>query len=128
VELDHVSYQVRDYRRTRDFYSGLLGMTVERDTGNQCELHFGNSMIIARNHAGATGRALAPRVDHVAYRIADWNTDRVKAELERRRLQPRLDTGIPVAPPHFASFHVSDPDGFDLQISGTTRPGDSLYK
>ena len=36
--------------------------------------------------------------------------DKVKAELDRRGLSPRVDTEN--------SFHVKDPDGFDLQISG----------
>ena len=34
----------------------------------------------------------------------------MKAELDRRGLNPRVDTEN--------SFHVKDPDGFDLQISG----------
>jgi len=34
----------------------------------------------------------------------------VEAELKRRGLTPRPDTED--------SFHVKDPDGFDLQISG----------
>jgi hypothetical protein len=49
----------------------------------------------------------------------------VKAELERRKLKARLDTN---GGPNYVSFHVQDPDGFDLQISGTAGPGDSQYK
>jgi hypothetical protein len=49
----------------------------------------------------------------------------VKAELERRGLKPRLDTG---ALPTKGSFHVADPDGYDLQIEGTLKAGDSLLK
>jgi catechol 2,3-dioxygenase-like lactoylglutathione lyase family enzyme len=126
IALDHISYQVVDYKKTRDFYTDLIGMTVSDDNGNnQCQLHFGESMVIARNRPAAARQS---RVDHIAYRIDDWNTDRVKAELDRRQLKPRLDTGGPAGPPNFASFHVSDPDGFDLQISGVVKPGDSLYK
>jgi len=127
VALDHISYQVANYKRTRDFYADLMGMTVSDDNGtNQCQLHFGDSMIIARNRpAGVSGA----RVDHVDYRIRDWNTDKVKAELEKRNLKPRLDTGgNTTGLSDFASFHVQDPDGFDLQISGVVQPGDSLYK
>jgi catechol 2,3-dioxygenase-like lactoylglutathione lyase family enzyme len=123
LSLDHISYQVANYKRTRDFYADLLGMQVLNDNRtNQCELHFGESMIIARNRPPA---ATTSRVDHIAYRIDDWNTDRVKAELEHRALKPRLDTGG--TSPNYASFHVQDPDGFDLQISGTAKPGDSAY-
>ena len=28
----------------------------------------------------------------------------------------------------YASFHVPDPDGYDVQISGDLKPGDSLYE
>lgn len=131
LSLDHISYQVADYRVTRDFYADLMGMTVSEDNGrSQCLLGFGDSLLIARNHRQRRGETEPPdpkpRVDHFAFTIADWDTDRVKAELERRGLTPRLDTGA--SDPHYVSFHVKDPDGFDLQISGTAKPGDSLYK
>jgi len=126
VALDHVSYQVRDYKRTRDFYVDLMGMTVAQDNGkNQCELHFGESILLPRNRAAQSGQA---RVDHIAYRIANWDTDKVRAELDRRGMKPRLDTGRPDFPADYASFHVTDPDGFDLQISGVVGPGDSQYR
>jgi hypothetical protein len=51
-----------------------------------------------------------PLIDHIAYTIEGWDKEKVKAELERRGLNPRPDTED--------SFHVKDPDGFDLQISG----------
>ena len=53
VDLDHISYQVTDYRVTRDFYADLMGMDVKNDNGKtQCELYFGNSMLLARNREG----------------------------------------------------------------------------
>lgn len=131
LSLDHISYQVADYRRTRDFYSDLMGMTVSGDDGkSQCLLQFGESLLIARNHRE---RASEPppaerkaRVDHIAYKIEGWDTATVKAELERRGLTPRLDKGGDT--PNYVSFHVEDPDGFDLQISGIAKPGDSEYE
>lgn len=65
-------------------------------------------------------------IDHVAFKIDNWNTDRVKAELERRGLAPRPDTGG--GNNGYASFHVKDPDGWDLQISGDPKPGGPLHK
>jgi catechol 2,3-dioxygenase-like lactoylglutathione lyase family enzyme len=128
--VDHISYQVSDYKRTRDFYVDLLGMTVSRENANfsSCELTFGDSMLVVRNRPAQPEQSSTPRVDHFSFRVEDWETDRVKAELERRGFKPRLDTGGPTGPPNYASFHVEDPDGFDLQISGVVRPGDSLYK
>jgi catechol 2,3-dioxygenase-like lactoylglutathione lyase family enzyme len=132
VSVDHISYRVPDYRRTRDFYAGLLGMKVTDDTGTQCELRFGDSMITARNPRQRPGQPVdpdpKPTVDHVAYTIADWDTDAVKAELDRRGLQPRLDLGDAASAPNYVSFHIKDPDDYDVQISGVAKPGDSQYR
>ncbi len=107
VTVNHISYQVADYARTRDFYGSLLGMKVSHDDGRQCYLSFGDTFLLPRNarNGGAT-----PRVDHIAYTIETWDKNAVEAELKRRGLTPRPDTEN--------SFHVKDPDGFDLQISG----------
>jgi catechol 2,3-dioxygenase-like lactoylglutathione lyase family enzyme len=158
VELDHISYQVNDYRVTRDFYADLMGMEVKNDNGKtQCELYFGSSMLLARNRnrsrgGDATGSTppetstsastavpqagnRPPRpaptslVDHLAYRIYNWDTDQVRDELMRRKLlaeNARPDTGGGI--PGYSSFHVSDPDGFNLQISGWAGPKDSVTK
>src|ERR1700720_2466465 len=45
TNINHVSYQVTDYARTRDFYAGLFGMKVSEDDGKQCRLSFGNNIL-----------------------------------------------------------------------------------
>jgi len=109
VAVNHISYQVADYTKTRDWYVNLLGMKVSGDNGRQCNLSFGDhgTWLLPRNAREGT---TAPKVDHVAYTIQTWDQKAVKAELERRGLQPREDTEN--------SYHVKDPDGFDVQISG----------
>lgn len=124
IALDHLSYQVADYEKTRDFYADLLGMTVSDDNGqDRCTLGFGDASLIARNRPD--GAAATPTVDHIAYKIEDWDTDRVRGELERRGLDPRLDNP---GGGSYVSFLVNDPDGYTVQISGDVRPGDSMYK
>ena len=108
VSLNHVSYQVADYTKVRDFYAGLFGMKISRDDGMQCRLSFGDNILIVRN------RTPAPKVDHIAYTIANWDTDKsvkpaVEAELKRRGLKIRTTEG---------SFHVEDPEGFEVQMGG----------
>ena len=50
VSINHVSMQVADYTKTRDFYAGLFGMTVSDDDGKtQCRLTFGDNILIPRN-------------------------------------------------------------------------------
>lgn len=109
IEVNHISYQAADYAKTRDFYSELFGLKVVQDTGSQCYLvlNGSNTFIIPRN---APPGVRPPRIDHIAYTIADWNAKAVEAELKRRGLDPRPDTEN--------SFHVTDPNGFNLQISG----------
>jgi catechol 2,3-dioxygenase-like lactoylglutathione lyase family enzyme len=139
ARLDHISYQAGDYRRTRDFFAKLMGMPVDGDDGKRyCQLLFGEThragararSFIGVNTSAANGQSPgAPgTIDHLAFTIEDWNTDRVKAELERRGLKPRLQAGGPGDTPNYVSFHVQDPDGLGIQISGIARPGDSAYK
>jgi catechol 2,3-dioxygenase-like lactoylglutathione lyase family enzyme len=109
VSINHVSYQVADYTKTRDFYAGLFGMKVSDDDGKQCRLTFGDNILIARNRPSNT-----PKVDHIAYTLANWDTNKtvrpaVEAELKRRGLQIRTTEG---------GFHVQDPDGFEVQVGG----------
>lgn len=124
--VDHISYRVSDYKRTRDFYADVLGMSITDDTGTQCELRFGNAMITARNPRQPT--QTVPNVDHVSYWIADWDTDRVKAQFDRRGLTSRLDLGDKSSPENYVSFHIKDPDGTDVQIAGVAKSGDSQFK
>jgi len=107
TNFNHVSYQVTDYARTRDFYAGLFGMKVSDDDGKQCRLSFGNNILIVRN------RQPAPKVDHIAYTLADWDQEKeaVAAELKRRGLKiVQGDTKT--------SLHILDPDGFEVQMGG----------
>src|SRR5215813_12242392 len=111
--INHVSMQVADYTKSRDFYAGLFGMKVSDDDGKtQCRLTFGDNILIARNASSRPGGK--PGVDHIAYTLANWDTDKavkpaVEAELKRRGLNIRVTEG---------SFHVQDPDGFEVQVGG----------
>ncbi len=139
VHLDHISYSVSDYKRSAAFYSSLMGWELANDNGtSQATLKIGDiGEIIIRNarrpaSAEASARqapsgagapaAAADRppvtgvINHISYGIQPWDTDGVKAELERRGLKPRPDN----VGEDFKSWHVLDPDGWDLQISNQT--------
>lgn len=124
VAVNHISYQVADYAKTRDFYADLMGMEVLQDTGHQCNLAFGDTFLLPRN--GHEGGAV-PRIDHIAYTVENWNKDHVEDELMRRgyKLHQSRDgrQPSPLGPMEYRpdtdySFHILDPNGFDLQISG----------
>ena len=121
VWLDHISYVVSDYRRSTAFYRDLMRWELIHDDGQkQCTMKVGNAGgIIIRNGAGyegvdgATNRpAITGLIDHVSRGIEPWDTAKVKAELEKRGLDPQPDMDG-----KFQSFHLRDPDGWDLQIS-----------
>jgi catechol 2,3-dioxygenase-like lactoylglutathione lyase family enzyme len=127
VFLDHISYQVSDYKRSVDFYTNLLGWRVKEDRGTEATLDIngiGNIIIRNRPNAAASqpsssGQA-APAlgvVDHISWGIDPWDTEVVKSELEKRQLKPSPDMADDGG---FKSFHVKDPDGVDLQISNET--------
>jgi catechol 2,3-dioxygenase-like lactoylglutathione lyase family enzyme len=136
VYLDHISYAVADYKKSAAFYTNLMGWKVRNDNGtNQASLDIGNvGGIIIRNSrrpagdgapaapAAAAQPGQPPRppltgvINHISYGIEPWDTEKVKAELERRGLNPRPD----MVGDNFKSFHVFDPDGWDLQISNKT--------
>jgi catechol 2,3-dioxygenase-like lactoylglutathione lyase family enzyme len=136
VHLDHISYSVSDYKRSAAFYSNLMGWEIANDNGeNQATLKIGNvGEIIIRNQrrppAAGAAPAAAPAaagqperppitgvINHVSWGIEPWDTEGVKAELEKRGLKPRPD----MVGADFKSWHVLDPDGWDLQISNQTK-------
>jgi catechol 2,3-dioxygenase-like lactoylglutathione lyase family enzyme len=107
IAVNHISFGVADYARTRDFYAGLFGMEVSCDNGKQCNLGFNGNYIIARKSRQPDSK---PLVDHIAYTIDNWDKKHVEEVLRSRGMDPRPDTDD--------SFHVKDPDGYNLQIAG----------
>ncbi len=139
IAVNHISYQVADYAKTRDFYADLMGMKVSHDEGKgQCYMSFGDTFLLPRTpqqRAGREGKQPAapprempkpPLVDHIAYTIDHWDTKQVEDELKRRgyKKQERVPGQfgrlgpMEYRPDTENSFHILDPDGFDLQISG----------
>ena len=106
--VNHISYQVNDYKKVRDFYVDLLGMKVTEDDGKQCRLVFGNNILVPRNRANG-GPA---KVDHIAYTVTNWDAEKdgLEAELKRRNL---AYTGSAKT-----SFQVKDPEGMGVQFGG----------
>jgi catechol 2,3-dioxygenase-like lactoylglutathione lyase family enzyme len=109
--VNHISYVVADYARTRDFYADLLSLKVTNDNprAKQCLLHLADgSYILPRNPRPGVK---PPVVNHFAVGIGDWDKSRVEEELKRRHLRYSEDADIPAD-----SVHLRDPDGYDLQL------------
>src|SRR5215510_14688109 len=119
VTVNHISYNVADYKKTRDFYADLMGMQTKQDEDKgQCYMAFGDTFLLPRN---ARGERKPPLVDHIAYTIEGWNTAQVENELKRRGYK-KMERGEKGGPPTRLgpmqyrpdtenSFHILDPDG-----------------
>ncbi len=122
ASLDHISFAVTDYGRSRDFYADLMGWEVLMDDGErQARLAIGEvGDIIIRNNRQPMSQSRPNRppltgvINHISWRIENFDTDEVREELERRGLNPRRDRG---GGGDYDSYHVLDPDGWDLQIA-----------
>jgi catechol 2,3-dioxygenase-like lactoylglutathione lyase family enzyme len=132
VWLDHISFEVSNYKETAAFYHALLGWKLGTDEGsqNQCEIGDVGGIIIRRGGGGNRGAAPSTTpparragMGHISFGITPFDPDQVKAELDKRGLTARVDTGgrgdIHTSP--YKSYHTTTPNGFDLQISATTR-------
>lgn len=122
TSIDHISYSVSDYARSRDFYSDLLGWEVIGDDPerNEARLRMGDvGDIIIRNSRTPTDQDVTGVVGHICWGLDTYDTDAVREELERRGLDPRRDQGGNYDP--IDSYHVLDPDGWDVQLSLNLR-------
>jgi catechol 2,3-dioxygenase-like lactoylglutathione lyase family enzyme len=131
VWLDHISFEVSNYKESTAFYAALLGWTPTGDEGSQNEVEIGDlgNIIIRGGNPlapGATTPAMRrATMGHVSFGISPWDTDGVKAELTARGLNSRDDTGgkgdIHDPAALYKSYHTTTPDGSDLQISNATK-------
>jgi catechol 2,3-dioxygenase-like lactoylglutathione lyase family enzyme len=112
VALDHIAFDVADYRKEAAFYMALMGFQLRSDDGKQAILDIAPwGSVIFREAAGQPSAA----VRNLCFAIEPWNTRSVRAELEKRGLNPVAENGDK----GFESFRVQDPDGGSLQIANS---------
>jgi hypothetical protein len=84
-------------------------------------------LLVPCDSTGGRGAVVVGRaqMDHISFGIEPFDPDAVKAELDKRGLTARPDTGgkgdIHDAAAKYKSYHTTTPEGFDLQISNA-RP------
>jgi len=113
AHISHVSVQVSDLARSRDFYSRSLGLSVLAEGGLENTVRLGQNgraFVILRNGSPAG------TVDHFAIGVEGFNKDLVTQDLKLRETTP-IDGGN-IGP----GFHVKDPDGFNVQIERASLP------
>ena len=109
LSANHVVENSTDYSKLRDWYESLLAMKITHDSGRDVYMWMGDTVWIpTASRAGGKTSAELGTLDHVAYSIADYNNDAVKAELEKRNMQPHQDTML--------SFNCRDVNNFKTQV------------
>jgi len=139
VWLDHLSFGVTNYKESVSFYTNLLGWKESYDEGTQNEVMIGDvgdTIIRGGNPNDPNFKKNGPRsarIDHISLGISPWDTDGVKAELEKRGLRAQVDTSSAHPGPDgkmvpddihgapFKSYHTATPNGYNLQISWMNR-------
>jgi catechol 2,3-dioxygenase-like lactoylglutathione lyase family enzyme len=107
--IDHIVLHVEDVRRSRDFYTGRLGMTVYRENDAQVFLHAGTQGVALFKRTVGVPAAHGD-LNHLALNVAGGTYETLKAELESH--------GIKVSgrPGDDHCIYFQDPDGHRLQL------------
>jgi len=124
--LDHITFRVAEPQKEAAFYAALMGWRIRSDDGARVVMDIGDWGTVIFRQAPAESFAVSaqtnsrgpggiPRravVEGFGFSIEPWNARTVEQELRKRGLKPVADNDGK----GFESFHVKDPDGFDLRI------------
>jgi len=107
ASINHVSVLVTDMARSIDFYGRVFGLTlVNEDKANKiARLGAGGKILVSLRVEPPPGV-----IDHFAIGVDGFNRDAVTADLEGFGLTPAENIQF--------GFHVKDPDGAVVQITG----------
>lgn len=136
--LDHISFQCTSYKETVAFYEALLGWKGLGDEGSQNETEISpeiGGLLIRGGNATAPNFQMPPVrsavMNHISFGITPFDADAVNAELCKRGLQARVDTGSIASSPDrekdihtasYKSYHTRTPNNYDLQFSAKIGP------
>jgi catechol 2,3-dioxygenase-like lactoylglutathione lyase family enzyme len=97
-----------------EFYRDMFGMKVIYQQANdnpEAFLRFGQNTLFLRP-TQAPGEK--PYCTHFGFVVENFSREKVKAELERRGLDPKADSKL--------AWTVSDPDGFQISVAAAGLP------
>ena len=105
--INHVSVLVTDMARSMEFYNRVFGLSLQNeDKANKiARLGSGGKVLVSLRVEPPAGL-----IDHFAIGVEGFNRDAVTKELQGMGLTPRENLEF--------GFHVKDPDGANVQITG----------
>jgi catechol 2,3-dioxygenase-like lactoylglutathione lyase family enzyme len=105
--INHVSVLVSDLPRSIDFYNRVFGLSVaNEDRANQIvRLGAGGRILVSLRREPPPGL-----VDHFAIGVERFDREAVTRDLKELGLTPQENLEF--------GFHVKDPDGANVQITG----------
>ena len=131
--INHVSYTCPNFRQGAEWYSKVFNLDQVGVKDAEATLPFGKkgeqpygiaakdvplTFLIIRTrdlNAPLASGQVRPKatnlVDHMAYTVADFDRERAKADLKAMGVENVRDGGL-------YSLHMTDPFGYDVQISG----------
>ena len=108
--VDHVVLHVDDVRRSKKFYTEILGMTAYREDDGQVFLHAGRQGVALFKKAGGAPLTAGNDLNHLALNVAVGSYESLKADLEAHGV---VVTG---RPGEDRCIYFRDPDGHRLQL------------
>ena len=133
--VNHISYNCPDFKKAADWYSKVFNLDQVGESKIDVALPFGKrgekpfgvtaddvplTSIIIRTRDlntqvnGRTPRKSRATIEHMAYTVADFDRDRAREELKALGVENVRDGGL-------YSLHMTDPFGYDVQISGVAN-------
>jgi predicted enzyme related to lactoylglutathione lyase len=105
--INHTSVLVSDMARSIDFYNRVFGLSVlNEDKPNKISrLGIGGKVLVSLRVEPPPGL-----VDHFAIGVENFNKEAVTKSLQEMGLTPRENLEF--------GFHIKDPDGANVQITG----------
>ena len=108
--LNHVTINVADVNRSRDFYQRLLGLKVLQQTNDGCNLSISDGSFL-----GIYTSPENARIDHFCLGIDGFDLHATKQKLEAMSIKATIEYGT--------QLYFRDPDGLRVQFSSPEYRG-----
>jgi catechol 2,3-dioxygenase-like lactoylglutathione lyase family enzyme len=122
LNVQHLSLQVADYVRSRDFYINVFGLRDAWDNGRQCALEFGSPALPNGLYIRRFGEGGTPAVGHIAFGVPNVTVhlEAMRLEMERRQLANIQADGE-------LGWSADDPNGYELNTFVPAEPSHAMF-